>query len=66
MDKLYFNFNEEKLSSSDLIKKIKSYDIELTRKDVLDVIDTLKQNNHPDTLPMINTVNNTYHINMAL
>ncbi len=66
MDKLYFNFNEEKLSSTDLIKKIKSYDIELTRKDVLDVIGTLKQNNHPDAASMIDTVNNTYHINMAL
>jgi len=66
MDNLYFNFNEEKLSSTDLIKKIKSYDVELTRKDVLDVIGTLQDNNHPDTAAMITTVNDTYHINMAL
>ncbi|HPS56988.1 MAG TPA: hypothetical protein PK514_02690 [Spirochaetota bacterium] len=55
----------QKLDFSQFCAKVEKYDIELTRADVISILNETKEKN-PSLLPAIlNVIKNTYHINLA-
>jgi len=63
--KNYINLGEKKIDVKQFISKMKNYDIELTRKDILNVIGSAKENNPEVVSSIVNAVSSVYHINMA-
>ncbi len=54
----HFDFNQ-------FCEKIESYDIELTRSDIISLLDDIKEYN-PSLVPAIlNVVKKSYHLNLA-
>ncbi|MFC1671343.1 hypothetical protein ACFL20_13200 [Spirochaetota bacterium] len=65
MNKKYINIGEENLNINQFINKIKNYDLELTRKEIFDVINNAQENNPSDIPAILNVVKNTYHLRIA-
>lgn len=58
-------FGKQKLDFPRFCEKVEKYDIELTRADVLSILNETKEKN-PSLVPAIlNVIKNTYHINLA-
>ncbi len=58
-------FGNQKLDFPRFCEKVEKYDIELTRADVISILDETKEKN-PSLVPAIlNVIKNTYHINLA-
>ena len=58
-------FGNQKLDFPRFCEKVEKYDIELTRADVLSILNETKEKN-PSLVPAIlNVIKNTYHINLA-
>lgn len=58
-------FGNQKLDFPQFCEKVEKYDIELTRGDVLSILNETREKN-PSLVPAIlNVIKNTYHINLA-
>lgn len=58
-------FGNQKLDFPQFCEKVEKYDIELTRGDVISILNETKDKN-PSLVPAIlNVIKNTYHINLA-
>lgn len=56
---------DQKLDFNQFCEKVEKYDIELTRADIISILNETKEKN-PSLVPAIlNVVRNTYHINLA-
>jgi len=64
--KHYINLGKEKLDVNQFITKVKNYDVELTRNEIIDVINNAEKNSPSDVPTILSAIKNTYHINMAL
>jgi len=58
-------YSEFKVDVDQFVKQIENYDIEPTRKDILNVIDLAKESNPSGISAIIHAVKNVYHINLA-
>lgn len=55
----------QKFEFNQFCEKVEKYDIELTRGDVINILEETKEKN-PSLVPAIlNVIKNTYHINLA-
>lgn len=58
-------FANQKLDFHQFCEKVEKYDLELTRADVISILNETKEKN-PSLVPAIlNVIKNTYHINLA-
>ncbi|PKL39793.1 MAG: hypothetical protein CVV44_06110 [Spirochaetae bacterium HGW-Spirochaetae-1] len=66
MNQAYIRIGEETLNLAQFITKVKNYDVELTRGEILSVIRTAQELSPADVSQILNTVKQTYHVNMSL
>lgn len=58
-------FGNQKLDFPQFCEKVEKYDLELTRADVISILNETREKN-PSLVPAIlNVIKNTYHINLA-
>lgn len=65
MKENYIHIGKENMSIKQFINKVQNYDVELTRGEIIKVINEAEENNPADVLTILNTIKQTYHINMA-
>jgi hypothetical protein len=53
------------MSVKELLSKIENYDIELTRKEVYDIIERANATNPNDIPVILDTVRKAYHLNIT-
>ncbi|MCP4134237.1 MAG: hypothetical protein GY754_24905 [bacterium] len=61
----YIKVGKEKMSIDQFVHKVRNYDVELTRMEVLNVIDDAKQSHPADVPAILNAVKSAYHISIA-
>jgi len=66
MSNTYINLGTENIDLSQFKNKVKNYDIELTRKDVLHVISEAKENSPSDIPEILGTIKDAYGISIAI
>lgn len=65
MNNPYITVADEKMNIDEFLLKLRNYDIELCRDEILDVIEAAEKTNPQDVPTIISTVKETYRINMA-
>jgi len=58
-------FGNQQLDFNQFCEKIEKYDIELTRGDVINILNETKESNPALVPAILNVVKNRYHINLA-
>jgi len=58
-------FGNQKLDFPQFCEKVEKYDIELTRADVISILNETKEKNPLLVPAILNVIKNTYHINLA-
>ncbi|MCP4135601.1 MAG: hypothetical protein GY754_31825 [bacterium] len=61
----YISVGGEAMNLNQFITKVRNYDVELTRLDVLNVIDTAKENCPADVPEILDVIKTTYNISIA-
>ena len=62
----YISLGEEQMNLEEFLVKVRNYDVELTRKQILSVIEATEKVNPSDVQTIISTVEDTYRLNMNL
>ncbi len=62
----YITVADEKMNIDEFLCKVRNYDLELNRNEILDVIEAAEKISPHDVPTIINTIQETYRINMAL
>ncbi len=66
MNNPYIKVADEQMNLDEFLLKLRNYDLELSRNEILDVIEAAEKINPHDATTIIETVKETYRINMAL
>ena len=66
MNNPYITVADEKMNLDEFLLKLRNYDFELCRDEILDVIEAAEKVSPQDVPTIISTVKETYRINMAL
>jgi len=64
--KQYIKCGEATLDVKEFIDKVQNYDIEPTRKDIIDAIKKAEEYSPADITAILSAVKNTYHLRMAI
>ena len=65
MSRNYISVGQENMNISQFVYKVKNYDVELTRKDIIDVVNNAQKNNPSDVPTILDVIKNTYHLSIA-
>jgi len=65
MNNPYIKIADEQMNLDEFLLKVRNYDLELCRDEILSVIEAAEKMSPQDVPTIINTVKETYRINMA-
>ncbi|HOP63329.1 MAG TPA: hypothetical protein PK358_10025 [Spirochaetota bacterium] len=60
------SIGDQKLDFNKFCEKVEKYDLELTRGDVISIVNETKEKNPALVPAILNVIKNTYHINLAV